>query len=248
MKKNIVKTLNEWISENEDFSGYRSPGPERFRFDHITKNKSSDEIVKVHATEYQVPEEDAEIFDLLDHAVREYEKAKRTIAKGNALKKSTEAVIIDTIDTVFDENDKFLTRIIETKNILLTLSKDTEPKPKVNYEKALSILRELVETDFPDINRYIDTAIENATEEQTGRRGNIGKIDVNPRFTYRGMRRNAGSVEREEIENDEYVTENFISGAIEKGKSFLMKISSRLKRLLVLVTRKIDTVNSLLNY
>lgn len=156
-----------------------------------------------------------EITKLVNRFVETYELLKEAQESHESIKK----VLKDKLNKSFDDEERFVTRIIETVKYALTFSKYTRKKEDkvavVNYEAAIDEMIKI----FPDIEKGLKAIIEKHTDIKT-----IVKEET------------SGAIKYSHIKMNEGITD-VLKGFIKK----LETVFSSLHRTLSPLVGKIDT-------
>lgn len=208
------------------------------------ETQSKGEITKVTAMELEQATARSRMYidtlNSLDEYARLYDKCDR-MSKELANKKSqAKDNILAEMDNIFDTIDGTATRVIETQNILLTISKhDPERMDLVpDYQAALSYIKD----NYADLNTVIDEALEATMKTKSAPAARISNISLKRRT--RGMR-NYDDVDDMDVTESKRgfnrITRNISEGVGE----WIKELWTKVKRIFSKVDKNLESARNL---
>lgn len=172
-----------------------------------------------------------ETLNALDEYGRLYEKCDRMIKELTNRRKQAKDDFIETADTLFEVADGTVTRVVETQNLLVTISKhDPDRVDQVSdYKAALNYINE----NYPDLNDVINEALDNTMSSKKAPAAKLSNVSIKRR---RGGIREYDPGE-DEIEESRKITEGV--------GSWLSSLWNKVKRVFSRVDKNLDAAKSL---
>lgn len=156
MKKQYL-SFNDYINEDRDENIFN------YRIE--KQNKKKDEIYGILAIEKDEIQnnlpESYNFLNSIENLVASINNNSRAIKRHQSALRDDENKMNQMFEQIFDKLDESKTRYVETKNMILTLSKVGEGKTTIDYKNACSMLQDILK-DSIDIQKKIEAAIEDA--------------------------------------------------------------------------------------
>jgi hypothetical protein len=207
----------------ESFRMYEERDEEYFDY---KEQQSKGELTKVTAIELQQATARSRMYvdtlNSLDEYARLYEKCDRIIKELTNRRTQAKDNLMGSVDSIFDTIDGTITRVVDTQNVLITISKhDPERIDLVpNYEAALEYIKE----NYVDLSAVVDEAIEATMKEKAAPAARVSNVSVKRRIG--GMREYDPELE-ESKKISESVTD-WLKSLWEKVKRVFSKVDNNL--------------------
>lgn len=199
---------------------------------------SKGELTKVTAIELENAVKRSELYvevlNSLDDYARLYDKCKRLVKELENKKQKAKEDFIETANVLFEASDGVIKRVIETQNILVTITKHDPDEVNMipNYKEALNYIQE----NYSDLSEIVNEAIDN-TMQQRSSSPYLSSVDL--------KRRRGGVREYEPEDNDESVEE---SKKITEGLSdWISQLWNKIKNVFSSVDRNLNAAKSLVS-